>query len=156
MGLSQREKILVFVAMAILIPLALFRFVLMPIQKRQQDLATGIVSLKNQITQAEVLGQEYRYLQKNTKTQSVSISKQIDSLLRRNRLKARSKITLEEKPGGGQRLVLKLDELNLTELTNIIYQIENSKPVVMIDNIDVNLSFKNKELLRVSMALTSN
>ena len=156
MGLSQREKSLIIAALVILVPLLLFRFILIPVKDRQQELAVKIESLKTKIDQANLLGQELVFLKRETKIKSASLSKKIDSLLRQNGLKSRSKITVEEQPRGGQRLILKLDEINLTEFSNLIYKIENSKPIIMIDNIDINTSYKNKKLLRPSMALISN
>jgi type II secretory pathway component PulM len=156
MSLNQRERTLLIVAIIILLPLLVFRFVLLPIKQHQDNLTTRIKTISRSIEQADLLGQELLFLRNVTRTNPVSLSKRVDSVLRQENLKARSRIALEEQPNGGQRLVLKLDEINLTELTTIIYQIENSKPVVMIDNIDIAASFKNKKLFRVSIALISN
>lgn len=155
MGLSQREKIMLAIAVSVFVPILLFRFVVQPVNRYQNHLVDGIESLKIKIEQTTLLGQEYRYLKRVTRTRPVSLSKKTDSILRQEELKSRSRIHLEENPKGGQRLVLKVDEINLTELTQLIYKIENSKPVIMIDNIDIGLSFKNKKLFRVSMALIS-
>lgn len=156
MDLSQREKTLILIAVLILLPLMLFRFVLLPVSDKQHDLGSKIEVLTKKIDQANLLGQEYLYLIKETKLQSTSLSKKIETLLRQNDLKGRSKIVVEDQPNGGQRLILKLDEVNLSELSNIIFIIENSKPIIKIDNIDINPSYKSKKLLRISMALTSN
>ncbi len=155
MGLSQREKTLVVIAFVVLLPLLLYRFVFQPVTRHQQFLNKNIESLKEKIEQTTLLGQEYKYLKQATRTKPVSLSKKTDTILRQEELKSRSTIHLEENPKGGQRLVLKVDEINLTELTQLIYKIENSKPVVMIDNIDLGHSYKNKKLFRVSMALIS-
>jgi hypothetical protein len=155
MGLSQRERVLIVIAFVVLLPLLIFRFVILPINQHQQYLANSIESLKSKIEQTTLIGQELSYLKKTGLTRPISLSKKIDSILRQEDLKSRSRIQLEENPKGGQRLVLRVDEINLTELTQLIYKIENSKPVVMIDNIDIGNSYKNKKLFRVSMALIS-
>jgi hypothetical protein len=155
MGLSQREKGLIFVALVIFIPLLMFRFVFVPIKQEEKSLAAKIESLVMKTDQINLLGQELLFLKRENRAKPVSLIKKIDSVLEQYQLKARSKIVLEEQPRGGQRLVLKLDEINLTELARLVYKIENSKPVILIDNIDINLSYKNKKLFRVSMALAS-
>lgn len=155
MDLSQREKALLAIAITILLPLALYRFVLIPISDYQRELNRRIATLESNIEKANLLGQEIDFLKRNTDIRSTSLNRKMDSLLRQNGLLARSKLIVEDQPSGGQRLVLKLDEINLTELANIIYKIENSRPVLNIENIDINPSFKDKKLLRVSMAITS-
>jgi hypothetical protein len=155
MGLSQREKGLIFVALVIFIPLLMFRFVFVPIKQEEKSLAAKIESLVMKTDQINLLGQELLFLKRENRAKPFSLIKKIDSVLKQYQLKARSKIVLEEQPRGGQRLVLKLDEINLTELARLVYKIENSKPVILIDNIDINLSYKNKKLFRVSMALAS-
>ncbi len=155
MELSQREKTLIVIALLIFIPLLLFRFVILPVSQEEKNIGQQIESLLSKTEQIDLLGQELLYLKRGNRSKSVSLIKKTDSLLRMYSLKARSKIVLEDQPRGGQRLILKLDEINLTELSRLIYKIEDSKPVVIIDNIDLNRSYKNKKLFRVSMALTS-
>lgn len=155
MSLNQREKFLLVLAVVILLPLAIIRFILLPIQQKQDNLVAEITKTRHSIEQVDLLGQELQFLKTITRTNPVSLSKRVDSILRQEDLKAKSRIVLEEQPNGGQRLILKLDEINLTELTKVIYEIENSKPVVIVDNIDIASSFKNKKLFRVSIALAS-
>lgn len=156
MSLSQREKLLILIGIVVLVPLMLYRFVFLPINNRQTELERDINRLQSVIEQVSLLGQERNHLKRVTRSRSISLSKRIDAILRQGDLKNRSRIVLEEQPKGGQRLILKLDEINLTELMRLIYDIEHSKPVMMIDNIDIGLSYKNKKLFRVSLALISN
>ena len=155
MELSQREKSLIVIALLVFIPLLFFRFAFVPIKQQEKELAAKIESLEDRIDKLNLLGQQLEFLTQENQAQPVSLIKKTDTLLIKYKLKARSKIALEEQPKGAQRLVLKLDEINLTELSKLIYKIEDSKPVIVIDNIDIGLSYKNKKLFRVSMALTS-
>ena len=156
MGLSQREKSLILIALVVFIPLLIFRFVFIPVNQQEKELSTKIQSLEAKIDKLNLLGQELMFLKKENQIKPVSLLKKTDSLLTKFQMKAKSKITLEEQPKGGQRLVLNLDEINLTELSRFIYKIEDSKPVIVIENIDIGLSYKDKKLFRVSMALTSS
>ncbi|MBU2514466.1 hypothetical protein KJ966_24290 [bacterium] len=119
-------------------------------------MANRIDNLNHKTNQISLLGQEYNILKKETEVNTTSLTKKIDSILRQYRLKARSNIVLDEQPKGGQRLIVKLDEIYLTELAKLVYRIENSKPIIMIENIDINPSYKNKKLFRVALALASN
>ncbi len=153
--LNQREKLWILLALVVFIPLLAVRFVLQPIQEYQKNQSDRILNMEEKIDQINLFGQELMYLKRENKTRSVSLNKKIDGMLRQLRLKPRSRTIVEENPDGGQRLILKLDEVNLTELANIIYKIENAKPGIIIENIEINPSYQNKKLFRVSSALSS-
>jgi hypothetical protein len=155
MELNQRERLLLICAIIILLPLMITKFVLIPIYDYQKESSVRIKKLEQKIDQIHLLGQELKYLKRGTRSRSISLSKRIDSILRLYKLKGKSRIVVEQNPDGGQRLVLKLDEINLTEMANVIYKIENAKPSIFIDNLDINKSYKNKKLFRLSFALTS-
>ena len=155
MELTQRERLLILAAVAILGPLLIIRFVLFPIHEYQSNLTIKIEKLEKNIDQLNLLGQELRYLKREGRIKSISLSKKVDSILRQTNLKRRSRTVVEEQPAGGQRLVLKLDEINLTELANIVYRIEHNKPGIIIESIDINPSYQNKKLFRISLALIS-
>ncbi len=155
MQLTQREKLLILIATAILLPLIIIRFVLVPIHDYQTNLIVKIEKLEKNIDQLNLLGQELRYLKRDGRIKSISLSKKIDRILRQTNLKKRSRTIVEEQPAGGQRLILKLEEINLTELANLVYRIEHNKPGIIIESIDINPSYKNKKLFRISLALIS-
>jgi hypothetical protein len=76
-------------------------------------------------------------------------------LLRRHKIKSRSSTIVDNSADGRQSLVLKLDEVNLTELIHILYSVENASPVIAIKSIDINPAYKNKKRFRFSTALSS-
>ncbi len=153
--LNQREKILALLALCILLPLLCIKFVIVPLYNYQDKQSSRIVSTKKKIEQVNLLGQELSYLIRENKIQRISLSKRMDHILNRVKLKSKSKTLVAENPSGGYRLNLKIDEVNLTELTNLIFRIENSKPVILIDNIDINPAYRNKALFRISSVLSS-
>jgi hypothetical protein len=155
MELNQREKFLLICAIVILFPLMIVKFILIPIYDYQKESSASTKKLEQKIDRIHLLGQELKHLKRGTRSRSISLSKRIDNVLRLYELKGRSRIVVEQSPDGGQRLVLKLDEINLTEMVNVIYKIENAKPSILIDNLDINKSYKNKKLFRLSFALTS-
>lgn len=156
MNLNQREKLLLTGAILILTPFLIFQFVLDPIRDYQDRQSSWIKNLESKEAQLRLLGQELQYLKRATQTRSASLSRRVDAILRKVKLKTRSRTVVETSPpGGGQRLVLKLDKANLTELTNLIYRIENAKPGILVENVDINPSYQNKNLFRISTALSS-
>jgi type II secretory pathway component PulM len=156
MNLNPREKLLLTGAILILTPLIIFQFVLNPIRDYQDRQSSWIKNLESKEAQLRLLGQELQYLNRANQTRSASLSRRVDAILRKVRLKTRSRTVVETSPpGGGQRLVLKLDKANLTELANLIYRIENAKPGILVENVDINPSYQNKNLFRISAALSS-
>jgi len=153
--LNPRERILSALAILILVPLLSIKFIIIPLYNYQDKQLSSITSIKKKIEQVDLLGQELSYLVRVNKMQRVSLSKRIDQILHSVKLKSKSRTVVEENPSGGYRLILKIDGVNLTELTNLIYRIENSKPVIIVDSIDINPSYQNKALFRISSVLSS-
>ncbi len=155
MELTQREKTLVVAALTILLPLLFFKLVLSPLNDYRQKQRVTVSRLDEKIRQIDHLGQELRYIEQNRKGQTISLSKKIDRLLRRHKIKSRSSTIVDNNADGRQSLVLKLDEVNLTELIHILYSVENASPVIAIKSIDINPAYKNKKRFRFSTALSS-
>lgn len=156
MKLNQREKLLLIGAIILLAPFLVYRFVMVPIHELQVNQTSKINNLVKKDSLLNLFGQELKYLKRANQTRSVSLNRRVDGILRQVNLKTRSRTVVEATPAGGeQRLVLKLDQVNLAELANLIYKIENAKPVIVIENIDINPSYQNKKLFRISTALGS-
>lgn len=153
MNLSSREKLLLLISLGVLLPLLIFNFLLLPVLDKQQQTKTGIINLKKNISQIEYLGEELKYYKRTQNKRSVSLNKRIDRILRQTNLKSKSQTSVEDRAKKGQKLILKLNELNLTELANIVHKIEHNKPVIIINNLEISHSFKDGELLRVNLTL---
>ena len=153
--LSKREKFLILVTVGVLIPLLVYRVLVGSIQGYQTRLERQNATLENSIQQITQLGQELRFLDRLSKKQKQALSKRIDFILNQTNLKTRSKISIGDRARNGQRLVLNLTEINLSELVNLIYKIENSTPVILIDSFDLSPSYQSEKLFRISLAISS-
>lgn len=155
MELTRREKTWMVVALMILLPLMFIRFVLFPLSDYSRRQSAAVIRLEEKIRQIDHMGQRLHHLERVRNNQTGSLSKRIDRLLRQHHLRTRSRTIVDTGSDGLQRLVLKLEEVNLTELTKILYAIENASPVIAIKNMELNRAFKNKRRFRVSAALSS-
>ncbi len=155
MELNQREKTWILIALIILLPLLFIRFVLLPLGDYSRKQQKAVSRMENKIQQMDVLGQRLKHLEHTRSSQSGSLNKRIDRLLRQHQLKTRSRTIVDSNSNGRQRLVLKLEEVNLTELIKILYALENATPVIAIKNIDINPAYQNKRRFRISSALSS-
>jgi len=154
--IKPREKTLILLAIAIFIPLILFRFIIYPLQNTQTSQTQLLQQQRTRLNQIHLLGQQYEILMKDHQAQTLSLSKRTDAILNQLELKSQSRVIIEDTPGRGQRLVIKLEESYLKDLVELIYRIEDAKPVILIESLDIQPAFKNKRLLRVSMALSSH
>ncbi|MBT6614987.1 MAG: hypothetical protein HN745_12855 [Deltaproteobacteria bacterium] len=155
MELNRREKAWILAALLIFLPLLFFRFALLPLNDYRQEQRLAISRVESKIRQINRLGQELKHLEKTRKSQSTSLSQRVDRILRRHQLKSRSRTIVDNVTDGRQRLVLKLEEINLTELINAIHGIENTSPVIAIESIEINPAYQNKKRFRLSSALSS-
>jgi len=155
MDLNRREKAWIIAALVIFLPLLFFRFALLPLSDYREKQQLTISRLEDKIRQINLLGQELQHLEKTRSSQSTSLSKRVDRILRHHQLKSRSGTIVDNITDGRQRLVLKLEEVNLTELINTLHGIENSLPVIAIESIDINPAYQNKKRFRLSSALSS-
>lgn len=155
MELTQREKTWILLAVVILLPLLFMRLVLSPLNDYSQKQRSTVTRLQNKINQIDQMGQKLRHLERTRTSQTGSLSKRVDRMLRQHQLRTRSRTIVDSNPDGRQRLVLKLEEVNLTELIKILYAVENASPVIAIKSIDINPAYKNKKRFRVSCALSS-
>ena len=151
----KTEKVLLLFGIIILFPLIFFKYIHSPILNYQEHLSGNIIKINKKINQMNLLGQELRQLQKTSIGKSVPLNKRINSILHQTKLKAKSKIISAERPGDYQSLVVKLDQINMTEMLQFILHIEQTKPVILIQNIDISFSFQNEKLLKISMSLSS-
>ena len=155
LDLSKREKILAVIAVSILLPLILYRLVIVPLEIFQLNLERKNSGLENKISKIEILGQELRFHSKKGVRNKSSINQRVDRIVRGLQLRERSNVLTENNAREGtNKIILKVNDVNLTELTQLTYKIENSKPVIAIDNLDIGSSFNNKKLLRASYSLS--
>ena len=153
--LSQREKLLLFSVTIILTPLLILRLVFIPLQNYQIDSREKIFKLDQEIELVSFLGQELQYYDRRSNKNIQALDKQIDTILRRTDLLAKSEVGAEDQIGVNQKLKLTLSGINLTELSTLVHTIEHHRPVILINTLDVSPSYQSPKLFRVSLSLLS-
>lgn len=154
-NLSKREKVLGLITAAILVPIVIYRFVLVPIDLFQLNLERKNIRLEKKAAKIEMMGQELHFYQNQRVGTRLTLNRMVDRLIRSLHLKSRSNILIENSAGQAtKKLILRVNDINLTELAQLTYQIESSRPVISIDNLDIGISFTNKRLLRASYVLS--
>lgn len=76
-----------------------------------------------------------------------------EQLAGQNALKSRIQLNRVpvDKTRGIEAIDIKLDQLSLDEAVGFIHAIENSQPVLVVDQMELNNSFRSKQLLRLSL-----
>jgi hypothetical protein len=77
----------------------------------------------------------------------------IEQLAARNGLKDRIQLNLvpTDKARGVEAINIKLDNLSLDDMVSFIHAIENSKPVLVVDQMEITNSFRSQDQLRLSI-----
>lgn len=153
--LSKREKILIVTTICILFPMLFYRLIIVNIQDYQDGLVKNNVKLEQDIKTINLLGQELKYYERLSQRKSQSLSKRLNYILRQTKLEGKSRISVGDRPRSGQKLAMTLTDLNLNELVNLIYKIEHSSPVILIDTFDLSPSYKSDSRFRINMSLSS-
>ena len=155
MELSQREKLLLFVALVIMLPLIGFQYLYQPIVDKHSATIERITSLKSKIAQSEDLDLKINLINQQRVRRAGKLSSRVDRILKQQGLKSKSTISMGDTPKSGQKLSLKLIDINLSQLVGLTYKIENEDPTIIIENFELIPSFQNKKLLRVNINLIS-
>jgi type II secretory pathway component PulM len=155
MELSQREKLLLLVACVILLPLLGFRYIYLPIANQHQRTLQKISTLKAKNTRIGELGRKIKLLSHNSTRKPGEITGRINRLLKQQELKAKSTISMGTPPPTGQKLSLKLVDIDLSQLVRLVYKLEDEKPTLIIEKFELTPSFKSKKLLRVNINVVS-
>ncbi len=155
MELSQREKLLLVVAFAVLLPLIAYQYVYQPVVNKHYQTLEKIASLRSKTDQIESLGNQIKSLNQHRVRRSGKLSGRVDRLVKQLGLRANSTISMGDTPQSGQKLALKVIDINLSQLVKLIYKIENEDPTILIENFELSPSFQNRKLLRVNINLIS-
>jgi len=81
----------------------------------------------------------------------------VEQLANRLQLKGRVQISSipQKKSTGMQGIELKVDNLTLDEMVELVYKLENAERPLIIDRFEVSPSFRTKKRLRLSMRILS-
>ena len=143
------------ITICVLLPLLFYRLIIVTIQDYQGDLVKHNIKLEQNIKSVDRLGQELRYYERLSQRKVQSLSKRMNHILKQTKLKVKSRISVDDRPRTGQKLVLTLTDLNLNELVNLTYKIEHSSPVILIDSFDLSPTYKSDKRFKINMSLSS-
>ncbi|MDH5560030.1 MAG: type II secretion system protein GspM [Deltaproteobacteria bacterium] len=155
MELNKREKILILICAAVIIPVLFFQYGLYPIIDYKNDLINKIHRTELKLNQLNEMGESIRLITGLNSKRTNKLDRIVDNLLSQVNIKSQSETVVDDRYKDGQKLVLKLDEINLNELAMTLYRIENQKPSIVIESLELSPSFKNEKLLRANLNLIS-
>jgi hypothetical protein len=152
--LNERERMLVMAlagVVAILIPLLGVSGLL----GYQSRLAGQVETNRRQLAEALALDAELTRLERSRPARSVegSLIGYLEQLSDRAGVKQRVQLNpvSQSQPGRAQAVDVRLDQATLDELVRLLYAIENADAMLVIEQVEVSQSFKEKDLLRVSL-----
>ena len=153
-ALTRRERLLIALLAALLAALALFS-ALRGLAAFQGGLAEQVDVSRRMLVQVQALDGELALLERSKRTKGLegSLIGYMEQLADRAGLKARVQLNpiTQGAAGRAQAIDVKVDQLTLDEMVQLVYTIENAEFILVIDQVDVSPSFKDKDLLRLSL-----
>jgi len=154
MVLSRREKMLI-AGLGALVALLMIYFVISQFRGYRENLERTITQHTAMLNKAKVLSSDLAVQKRNpaTKAKIASLIGHIEKLAEKNALKERlqmNRVPLD-KNKGVEGVDIKLDQLNLDQVVSFLYLLENSRPQLVIDQLEIDPSFREKNHLRISL-----
>ncbi len=155
MVLSPRERLLLGVLAAMVVVFALY-YALQGIRTYEQGLVTRVAAREVMLKRARELSREMAALRRPPARSSevrTPLIGYIERLAARNRLKERIQLNLipQERTGGIAGIDIKVDELTLDEMVELVYTLENAGRRLVIDRIEISPAFRSKQRLRLTL-----
>ena len=154
MLLSTREKLLIVILVALLLCTGLF-FTARSMLEYERRLERRILAQSSLLQKASALSAELSRLQRprRRKVRTRSLIGYVEQLADRIRLKDRIQLNLiaRDAVSGLQGIDIKVDRLTLDEMVNLLYSLENADLLLVVNRLELSPSFRDKELLRLSM-----
>jgi type II secretory pathway component PulJ len=156
MVLSTREKLLIALLVALLLALGLF-FAAKGLHGHLADLQSRVRVQEALLQKAAVMTAELQRLQpapgRRPARQQRSPISYVEQLADRVGVRDRIQLNLipQDSRSNLQGLDIKLERLSLDETVNFLYTLENADYRLIIDQFDLSPSFRDKDLLRLSM-----
>ena len=153
MVLSKREKRLVM-GLSGLVALLLVYFVVGQFSGYRKELEQEIEKRNALLIKARVMAEELSVPRASGANVKISsLIGHIEELAGKIALKEQLQMNRvpTDKAKGVEVVDLKLDELNLDQVVSFLYLLENSKPPLVIDQFEINPSFRKKNNLRISV-----
>lgn len=155
MVLSRREKLLVGI-LAGLAALTILYFLVAQMRGWEQQLQKDISRQQFLLDKARILaaGLEKTAAKPRSRNKPKrSLIGYIERLAAQNALKDRVQLNRVaiDKSKGVEGIDIKLNNLTLDEMVKFLYEIENSKPPLVVDKVDISQSFRAKKKLRLTL-----
>jgi len=153
MVLSKREKRLV-AGLGALTALLLVYFVVSQFAGYRAELEKDIERRSALLLKARVMAEELSVpISSGANRKISSLIGHIEELAGKISLKEKLQMNRvpTDKSKGVEVVDLKLDELNLDQVVSFLYLLENSQPTLVIDQFEINPSFRKKNNLRISV-----
>jgi hypothetical protein len=154
MMLSAREKLLIALLAVLLVGSGLF-FGMRSLFAYQQSLAAQYRVKAGQLERVQAIKTELARLRQPVRSAGrvrslVSFVEQLASAIN---LKDRIQLNMlpDDNVSGLQRVDVKIDTLTLDESVGLVYTLENAENPVIIDQLEITPSFRDKELLRLTL-----
>ncbi len=156
MVLSTREKLLIGVLVALLLALGLW-FGLRGLSGHLEDLQSRVRVQEALLQRATTMNAELARMQQpaavHRSPRARSLIGYVEQLA--DRVGVRDRIQLNLLPpdsrSGLQGLDVKVERLSLDEMVNLMYTMEDADYRLVIDQLELSPSFRDKDLLRLSM-----
>lgn len=154
MVLSTREKVLIAAAVVAVLLGGLY-FAARGVRAYETGLRQRIERQENVLRQARALRTELERLQGRAggPTLNRPLIGYLERLAQRAQLGDRIQLNAvpQQVTAGLQGVEVKVDNLTLDELVDLLYIVENAEPKVVIDQMELSPAFREKDLLRLTM-----
>lgn len=155
MLLSKREKLLVL-SLGIFLGLLALYLIGSKLGGYEGELIQDAARKQSQLERVRVLDaslREYGAKSSTGRRGKQSLISLIEQLAEQSSLKQRIQLNRVplDKSKGIEGIDIKLDEMSLDEMMNFIFLLENKKPTLVIEQLDITSSFRSKDQLRISI-----
>lgn len=154
MSLTTREKLLIGLLVMSMAGVGLF-YGVRTLGKGQRAFRDAIAVRTAYLIEARVLQADLAQAgrSRTVKTRTRSLIGYVETLAARIQLKDRIQLNLiaRDSRSGLQGLNVKVDRLNLDEMLGLVHALENAELPLIVQQMELGPSFRNKELLRLSM-----
>lgn len=150
MTLSSREKKLILYGLLILCVVFLADQMIIPGISAQFGLSSRSRNLKKINRELLASEDEIKRYRIRIKTTNIPLEKRINRLVDHLQLQ---NVQIKSDTTNKERVTLVIEESTLDALATIIYQMENSLPVIGVERMNITPSFSKKGYLRISLLL---
>ena len=147
---------MLIVLLGVLVGVSILYFSISAILGFGDDLSRKIQRREALLTRAKVLSATLSRTSGRARSRNIfkgSLIGYAEQLAGQNSLKDRIQLNRVplDKSRGIEAIDIKLDQLSLDEAVGFLHAIEHSRPVLVVDQMEITTSFRSKQLLRMSL-----